>query len=212
MSKRLDTPQLSATIDLIKEAVGRIPVAGDLEELGLRPRICGVYFLLYRGQVVYVGQSKDVVGRINRHVDEHLKDFDRVLYIPCPSELLDYYEKRLIVALRPKYNIGPRGAKTGAAALVVRVLAKAPNGLTFEEILGKAEEQGTWAQTRSSLQTNLRRALERNPHIRFCEENQRYRIEHPALGEYAVQNTEISSAIARSGDKNFPRGNLPATT
>jgi len=196
MSKRPAMPQLSATVNRIREAVGRIPVAGELEELGIRPRICGVYFLLFRGQVVYVGQSKDVVARINRHIDEHLKEFDRVLYLPCPAELLDYYEKRLIVLLRPQYNVGPRGNRMGSAALVVRALTKAANGLTIEEIVAKAEEQGTWAQTRSSLEANLRRALEKNSDIRLCEEDQRYRIEHPALRGCEVQDREISAANA----------------
>jgi len=192
MSKWQDTPLPSVTVRRIEEAVAQIPVIGEIRELEIRPRVCGVYFLLFHGEIVYVGQSKDVVARVNQHVDEHLKDFDRVLYIPCPTGLLDYYEKRLIAVLRPKYNNTVR-RRMGTAAAVVHILSRARDGLAFEEILHKAEKCGVWAQTRSSLEINVREALERNSRIRFCMADQRYRIIHPALEAPEVQNSETSS-------------------
>ena len=60
---------------------------------------CGVYFLLLEGEVVYVGQSVNVPGRVRDH--RHAKVFDSYAYIPCKEESLDVLESLYIHYLQP---------------------------------------------------------------------------------------------------------------
>jgi hypothetical protein len=62
-----------------------------------------VYFLVKGDEVVYIGQSVDVCGRITAHRASD-KEFDRVFYVPFRSELLCMLEGALIRALKPKLN------------------------------------------------------------------------------------------------------------
>lgn len=62
----------------------------------------GVYFLVEGRQVVYVGQSRNLMSRLATHVG--CKMFDRFAYIPCPAEALDLLESLYIHALRPSQN------------------------------------------------------------------------------------------------------------
>jgi len=64
----------------------------------------GVYFLIYRDKVVYVGQSVDVGSRVRQHVG--MKEFDKYAYIPCPQAMLIKLESLYIHVLRPPYNGG----------------------------------------------------------------------------------------------------------
>lgn len=70
--------------------------------------VSGVYFLIHDKVVIYVGQSKDIVKRLNGHKD---KFFNFVLYQPCiPKHMIkteDYY----IRILNPKYNINYNNGK-----------------------------------------------------------------------------------------------------
>lgn len=68
----------------------------------------GVYFLCDGNEVVYVGQSTNVVYRVATHIMEGKKRFDhhRVFYVPCHPEALDKLEQQFIVQLNPKYNGG----------------------------------------------------------------------------------------------------------
>ena len=61
----------------------------------------GVYLLKHLGVVVYVGQSKDVLFRMNAHGK---KIFDEVEIIWCPRKRAKNMEKQLISKLRPKLN------------------------------------------------------------------------------------------------------------
>lgn len=65
------------------------------------PPLCGVYFLVHRGHVVYVGQSVNIVSRIAAHTD---KRFDAVAYLPCSRDQLDVIESMYIHMLRPALN------------------------------------------------------------------------------------------------------------
>lgn len=64
----------------------------------------GIYFLIKRREVIYVGQSVDVLGRIARHRREG-RDFDAYTYIECPPEELDQLERQYIRALVPELNM-----------------------------------------------------------------------------------------------------------
>ena len=62
----------------------------------------GIYFLLKRKKVVYIGQSTNIVSRIKCHSN---KEFDSFRVICCKKSKLHGYEKRWIVRFKPKYNI-----------------------------------------------------------------------------------------------------------
>ena len=64
----------------------------------------GVYFLIRNGEVVYTGQSVDVLHRIARHRREG-KVFDAFSYIECEREEMDRLESLYIRALVPLENL-----------------------------------------------------------------------------------------------------------
>jgi len=86
---------------------------------------CGVYALLRKGEVVYVGKSKQPLMRIFRHVSNRGKRlkkkmfggfssptyegkgimFDTVWFLPCMLGQMGTLEVRFIKLYMPKYNI-----------------------------------------------------------------------------------------------------------
>lgn len=62
----------------------------------------GIYFMCLKNEVVYVGQSTSVPGRLKQHGDS--KEYDRVYFVRVASEQLNEVENRFIKALNPKYN------------------------------------------------------------------------------------------------------------
>lgn len=68
--------------------------------------ICGVYFLVKDGRVVYVGQSVNIVARLGTHLKQ--KDFDSSCYIAAGPHELDFIESFYIHLLRPELNGPPR--------------------------------------------------------------------------------------------------------
>lgn len=68
-----------------------------------------VYFLVRRGEVVYVGQTKKGMMRPLAH--RYDKDFDEVYIMPCDEKNLDFIESEYIVKYKPEYNktIGGEG-------------------------------------------------------------------------------------------------------
>jgi hypothetical protein len=67
-------------------------------------RVCGVYFLLCKGVVVYVGQSVGVHARVDQHEMAGLIAFDAWHYVECEQEQLDVTERAYIDALLPVMN------------------------------------------------------------------------------------------------------------
>jgi hypothetical protein len=63
----------------------------------------GVYFLVKDDEVVYVGQSIDLLHRIARHRREG-RDFDAYAYLLCEREELDRLEEAYIAAFMPWLN------------------------------------------------------------------------------------------------------------
>ena len=81
---------------------------------------CGVYALIKRGTIVYVGKSKSMYARIYTH--KHFANraakgkeipswlpvkgiqFDEVHIRPCTLEALDALEAEMIDRYRPRYN------------------------------------------------------------------------------------------------------------
>lgn len=62
----------------------------------------GVYFLFRRRSIVYVGKTKSVAQRIAQHLGS--KNFDGVMVMRVPEELLGTIEMSWIRQLRPKLN------------------------------------------------------------------------------------------------------------
>lgn len=83
----------------------------------------GVYVLVHRGQVIYIGKSKSMLSRIYSHRNLHNSkakgrevpwwiasmlpgiQFDEIHVRPCSLEALDALEREMIDLYRPKYNI-----------------------------------------------------------------------------------------------------------
>lgn len=72
-------------------------------------RLRGVYRLMKRGRIVYIGQSVNIIGRITEHAAE--KDFDQFSYalVDGSRETLNAIESALIIIERPPGNHGADG-------------------------------------------------------------------------------------------------------
>lgn len=75
----------------------------------------GIYFLCLKSEVVYVGQSTNIVARIFSHMRDAVKEYDSVYFLRVPASQLDEVENRFIRTLKPAYN------KTGKFADVKAV-------------------------------------------------------------------------------------------
>lgn len=62
---------------------------------------CFIYFLINKGEVVYVGQTTQGIIRPFSHKD---KQFDSVRIMLCKKEELDILEDKFIKKYTPKYN------------------------------------------------------------------------------------------------------------
>lgn len=89
----LKVPELLRVDDIIAAAVPK------------HHSISGIYFLLDHDHVVYVGQSRNVLIRLQRHRDEGEKHFDSYAVVTCPVHMMAPLEHRYIGQFLPKYNI-----------------------------------------------------------------------------------------------------------
>lgn len=67
-------------------------------------RFPAVYFLHDEGALVYVGQSTTLRWRIEAHLQEGVKIFDEVSFIPCCVSRLLEIESHYIRKWTPRYN------------------------------------------------------------------------------------------------------------
>lgn len=74
--------------------------------------ITGVYFLIRKAEIVYVGKSTNVSSRIGAH-SRLGKDFDSFSIIEIDLEYLDFEEERYIKKFRPILNIKKNPALEG---------------------------------------------------------------------------------------------------
>lgn len=77
-------------------------------------KIIGIYFLIRKLEIVYIGQSIDVASRISAH--ERDKRFDAVSVIRCEADELDAYESLYIWKYQPCLNGKFSQSKTPYAA------------------------------------------------------------------------------------------------
>lgn len=67
----------------------------------------GIYFLIHRGEVVYVGQAINMFSRALEHDD---KEWSSVTFLPADRKILLLLEARYIRKFRPKYNVSCNGS------------------------------------------------------------------------------------------------------
>lgn len=68
------------------------------------PCTCGVYFLIDGEEIVYVGKSTACESRVNVHIKDPNKKFDRYKIIPLDEPLISEAEALYILKFTPKYN------------------------------------------------------------------------------------------------------------
>jgi predicted GIY-YIG superfamily endonuclease len=95
MQIAIQSPTLQVDLDAIRAS------AQPVENI----RYCGVYFLFDGDDLVYIGKSVDVHGRVRTHCQEGCKRFDRWAFVPVAEAELVGAEKALILEHKPKYNI-----------------------------------------------------------------------------------------------------------
>ena len=64
--------------------------------------IIGIYFLINKKEIVYIGSSISCLKRINSHF--YSKTFNSYFVIRCEKEKLLKYESEYIFKFEPKYN------------------------------------------------------------------------------------------------------------
>jgi hypothetical protein len=67
--------------------------------------IAGIYFLIDKDRIVYVGQSNNIYARVRRHAHQRQKPFSRFSFIEVPLDQLTAVESAYIRHFRPKYNM-----------------------------------------------------------------------------------------------------------
>lgn len=63
-----------------------------------------IYFLILRDEIVYVGQSNDLPGRLADHRRQARIEFTRVKYLPCRRRDAHRIESLWIRKLEPRFN------------------------------------------------------------------------------------------------------------
>lgn len=67
-------------------------------------RETGIYFLLNKGEIVYIGQSVHIRTRVDIHRQEKKIEFDAVAYVLCDKKDLDFLESMYIYKFSPPCN------------------------------------------------------------------------------------------------------------
>lgn len=68
------------------------------------PVTSGVYGLFDKNELVYLGQSSGIAHRVQTHLQDPRRIFDSVGFVLVPVEYREVVERRMIQALKPKYN------------------------------------------------------------------------------------------------------------
>jgi hypothetical protein len=63
-----------------------------------------VYFLCLGAEIVYIGKTYRPLGRLQDHISEQRKVFDKILFIRVPKDELNEYEHACIKYFNPPYN------------------------------------------------------------------------------------------------------------
>lgn len=111
----------------------------------INTRFSGIYFLIDQEEIVYIGQSRNVMARLAVHDADTTKDFNEASWLSCSPEMLNELEARFIFTFRPKLNksfpknkkiVMCKKAKIAVREVFGRNLSKrilsAPNVLSYE--------------------------------------------------------------------------------
>jgi len=63
-------------------------------------KICWIYFLIVKSDIIYIWKSEDVIKRLSNHPHS----FERYYYLPFEKELLDEAENYYIMKYNPILN------------------------------------------------------------------------------------------------------------
>jgi hypothetical protein len=61
----------------------------------------GIYVLCLNGEVVYVGQTINIFGRLGASPDHRVRPYDKIYFIKCNLNELDRLEALMILRLKP---------------------------------------------------------------------------------------------------------------
>ena len=92
--------------------INKLALAAESDIVSMATEIgstSGVYFLVARNKIVYVGQSTNVFARVASHINENKKQFDSCSFIKCNPRTLNVLESLYIHTLKPKYNFDKSG-------------------------------------------------------------------------------------------------------
>lgn len=94
-----------------------------------------VYFLLKDGNVVYVGQTDNILNRIKSH--QKNKNFNNVAYITTTKDKLNYLENYYIMKYEPFYNKLSTDYRCMSSAYIIKKIREKYNQeeASFEEII-----------------------------------------------------------------------------
>lgn len=160
-------------------------------------RVCGVYFLIRNDEVVYVGQSRNILARVIQHAegeDSFLPDkvFDSYWFIECAEPDLDGLERKWIEFFDPIDNCshtkrkpnGQSGRKNGFGLYLTR-LRRERKQFGTGTILDLAIPYGDQLQLAWDGILTVRK-LKRNPALRekYKDALQRFDFYHPDEAEY----------------------------
>jgi hypothetical protein len=81
-----------------------IPSEQDIRCLAPMPRNgVGIYFLFDGKEIVYIGKTTNLFGRIGSHTTGEYV-FDSIRFLPVKEKDLDVMEREYIARFKPKYN------------------------------------------------------------------------------------------------------------
>ena len=123
--------RLNATAQGVKDAdkVGRLRHAHvESDEKGLLSaahitqsamnyeHLTGVYFLILNDEIVYVGRSVNILGRLATHHTNQTIEFNRVFVERCRADQVAHLEAMYINKFKPKHNTSMPAVSASAMA------------------------------------------------------------------------------------------------
>lgn len=144
-----------------------------LPKISIKPLV-GIYFLISNGELIYIGQSKDIFGRIEDHKND--KVFDHFCYFECKPDQLDYKERKLIKQHKPKLNIAHKPVDKPLPEILQTesfqnflncqevwtakvydeyFIAKLPKGMVYSKIVKKNAKGGYFRYVLTELKSEL---------------------------------------------------------
>lgn len=115
VSHRLNKTADSAALDALAKKLTRAHIPTDgrgltgtdhiVKHAAVYQRLAGVYFLLLGAEIVYVGQSVNVLARLASHQTRGEIEFDRFFIERCSQDQLVNLEAMYIAKLKPRHNI-----------------------------------------------------------------------------------------------------------